>query len=468
MNHAIIGNCQYSALIDEGGAVVWLCWPRFDASFVFGDLLDPDGGRFEITSPDTARITRAYVKNTNILVTRFETARGDFEVIDFAPRFVNYGRMFNPTMLVRIVRPLRGEPTIRVACRPTYDYGRTRPLVHWGSNHLQYDGFPNRLRLTTNSPRTYVHEERAFVLRETQYFVLTWGAPLEAPLADTCEVFLVETRKYWQSWIKHCSMPDRHQEDVIRSALTLKLHQFEDTGAIIAATTTSIPEAPGSGRTWDYRYSWLRDAYFTLSAFRHLGQFEEMERFIDFLRNIMEASPERLQPLYTISGSANIEEHVLDHLRGYRGDGPVRVGNAAAGHVQHDVYGEMILAMEPLFLDQRFTIDDGHRPVRLLARLVEHIAVNLTRPDAGIWEFRSTQQVHTFSLLMHWAGSRSALRVAEALGLDDLATKSRSLADSAAAEIETRCWNEARQCYTQAISSDHVDASLLMMVTMGF
>ena len=468
MKHAIIGNCQYSALVDERGAVVWLCWPRFDSSFVFGELLDPAGGRFEIASPDDGSVTRSYVKNTNILVTRFETARGVFEVIDFAPRFVNYGRMFNPTMLVRVVRPVRGEPLIRVVCRPTYDYARSAPVVHWGSNHLQFDGLPHHIRLTTNSPRTYIQEERAFVLHETQYYVLTWGEPLEAPLADTCEVFLEETRKYWQSWIKHCSIPDHHQEEVIRSALALKLHQYEDTGAIIAATTTSIPEAPGSGRTWDYRFSWLRDAYFTLSAFRHLGQFEEMERFIDFLRNVMEASPDRLQPLYAISGSADVAEEVLDHLRGYGGDGPVRVGNAAAQHVQHDVYGEMILAMEPLFLDQRFTIAERDRPVRLLARLVDHIDANLTRPDAGIWEFRSIQQVHTFSLLMHWAGARSAARIAGALGLDDVGAKASRLTADAAAEIEGRCWNDGRQCYTQAVSSDHVDASLLMMVNLGY
>ncbi len=466
---AIVGNCQYSALIDRRARVVWLCWPRFDSSPVFAKLLDERGGAFAIGSPDPhTRVDQSYLQNTNILRTEFKNGEGRFEVIDFAPRFMQSQRSFHPAMLVRIVRPLEGKPKIGVEIFPTYDYGRVEPRAHWGSHHIEYEGLPGSLRLTTTAPFTYIEEKSPFALTRPQYFVLAWGAPFEAPIAETCEAFYESTKRYWESWVKHCTIPPIYQEAVIRSALVLKLHQYEDTGAIIAATTTSIPEAPGTARTWDYRYCWLRDTYFTLSALQYLGQFEEMEAFSDYLRNIGESDAGRLQPLYGIGGKGALPESTLEHLAGYRGHGPVRVGNDAYAHIQNDIYGEVILALSPLFLDRRFVFENLDPPRELLSRLLAHIAVRLEEPDAGVWEFRDRSRLHTFTLLMHWLGAKTAARIGEAWRWEDLAQRARSVQARAAHILDTACWSPSLGCYVQAAGTEDLDASLFMMINSGF
>ena len=247
------------------------------------------------------------------------------------------------------------------------------------SNHIEYTGFPTPVRLTTNVPLTYVEDERPFLLEDDRHLVLTWGEPLEAGLEETAERFLERTLDYWRRWVKGTRVPRDYQREVIRSALALKLHQYEDTGALLAATTTSLPEHPGSGRTWDYRFCWLRDAYFTLNAFERLGHSEEMERFLEYLRNLAEEREGVLQPAYRINGAADAEERELEHLAGYNGDGPVRVGNQAFEHVQNDVYGEMVLAVSRLFLDTRFV---GEIPPRTAVEIVE-LAPRPDRVAAG-------------------------------------------------------------------------------------
>jgi GH15 family glucan-1,4-alpha-glucosidase len=281
----LIGNCQLAAHVRNDGAIVWCCMPRFDSAPVFGALLDDDGGQFTIGPATPGRGVQRYLTNTNVLETRFETPDGAFRVIDFAPRFLQYDRSFRPTKLVRVVEPLAGTPRIRVSCDPILGWSKARPHREEGSHHISYRGYPSELRLTTNAPLSYMDGE-PFALTGRTHFVLAWGAPVEEALEPLCERFLTETVAYWRLWVKHCDVPSIYQEDVIRSALALKLHCFEDTGAIVAALTTSIPESAGSGRTWDYRYCWLRDAYYALGAFRLLGHFEEREQFIHFLLNV--------------------------------------------------------------------------------------------------------------------------------------------------------------------------------------
>ncbi|MDQ3671926.1 MAG: glycoside hydrolase family 15 protein, partial [Actinomycetota bacterium] len=392
----IIGNCSYNALLRDG-SVEWLCWPRPDSSFIFGPLLDRErGGAFSVEGVDATEVEQAYVENTNVLRTVFRGPSGEFELFDFAPRFQLYQRFFKPSMLIRILRPLSGEPRARVRCRPTYDYGLAETGSWRASNHIAYTGFPVPVRLTTNVPLTYVEDERPFLLENERHLVLTWGEPLEAGLEETAERFLERTLDYWRRWVKGTRVPRDYQSEVVRSALALKLHQYEDTGALLAATTTSLPEHPGSGRTWDYRFCWLRDAYFTLNSFERLGHSEEMERFLEYLRNIAEEREGVLQPAYRINGAADAEERVLEHLSGYLGDGPVRVGNQAFEHVQNDVYGEMVLAVSRLFLDTRFV---GEIPpltgVEIVSSLLDQIESRLEEPDAGLWEFRERSRLHS-------------------------------------------------------------------------
>src|SRR5690606_16580831 len=258
--------------------------------------------------------------------------------------------------------------------------------------------FPAPLRRTTNIPLTCVQAARSFVLTGAKHMVLTFGEPLESPLVETAESFLERTAAYWRRWVKQTRVPRDYQREVIRSALVLKLHQYEDTGAIIAATTTSLPEFPGSGRTWDYRYCWLRDTYFSLNAFERLGHADEMEAFLGYLRNIAaEYGHDRLQPLYAVNGEARLHEEVLDHLDGYRGEKPVRIGNQAHEHVQNDVYGEMILAISRLLLDTRFAGVEGVHGARgLVHEMLAQIDRRMEEPDAGLWELRNSTHLHSF------------------------------------------------------------------------
>jgi GH15 family glucan-1,4-alpha-glucosidase len=465
----IIGNCSYAALLDRG-SVEWLCWPRPDSSFVFGALLDRQrGGAFVVEGVGAEEITQEYLENTNVLRTTFTGPGGSFELIDFAPRFAQYGRHYKPLMLVRILRRVDGEPRVRIRCRPVYDYGAVETRSWRASNHIQYTDLPAPVRLTTNVPLSYLEEERPFLLERDHHVVLTWGEPLEAGLEETAERFLERTVDYWRQWVKGTRTPRDYQREVIRSALVLKLHQYEDTGALLAATTTSLPEHPGSGRTWDYRYCWLRDAYFTLNALERLGSNDEMERFLVYLRNLGEESAGMLQPVYTISGGDRAPEREIEALAGYRGEKPVRVGNQAFEHVQNDVYGEMILAVSRLFLDARFA---GEVPpstaLDLVGQLLDQIDVRLEDPDAGPWELRGTRKLHGFTVLAHWAGAQRAAEVASVLGDAALEARAGALQQRAGSILDGRFWDDELGALTQAADEPHLDAAMLLAVQLGF
>jgi GH15 family glucan-1,4-alpha-glucosidase len=470
MRYGVIGNCSYSALVRDG-SIEWLCWPRFDSSFVFGSMLDDaKGGAFRVTMVDSERIEQAYIENTNVMRTVFYGRSGVLELLDFAPRFRQFDRSFKPTSLCRILRPLAGEPLVQVVCEPRWDYGRVTPSTWIGSNHVQYLGFPVPLRLTTNVPLTWMQDGTPFVLTGTRHLALTWGEPLESGLEETLNRFLERTVNYWRRWVKHTRVPRDYQREVVRSALVLKLHQFEDTGAIIAATTTSIPEYPGSERCWDYRFCWLRDAYFSLHAFERLGHFDEMEGFLGWLRNVVSRFGRgRLQPVYAVNGDPQIGEQILDHLAGFGGAAPVRIGNQAHEHVQNDVYGEMILAISRLLLDARFVGLDGRDGMMALVEcMVAQIEDRLEEPDAGLWELRGNTQLHSFTLLTHWAGARRAMEIAEVHGLTELQQRASTIATRARHLLENHCWDPARGVLTQAAGATNLDASMLLALHFGF
>jgi GH15 family glucan-1,4-alpha-glucosidase len=437
---------------------------------VFGGLLDRDyGGVFSVEAVGNADVHQEYIENTNVLRAVFAGSAGSFELIDYAPRFLQYDRPFKPSMLIRVIRPLAGDPRIRVRCSPTWNYGREAVSSWRASNHIEYTGLPAPVRLTTNVPLSYVEEERPFLLERDHHLVLTWGQPLEAGLEETAERFLERTLDYWRLWVKGTRVPRDYQREVIRSALVLKLHQYEDTGALLAATTTSLPEHPGSGRTWDYRYCWLRDAYFTLNALERLGHSDEMERFLVYLRNLAEAGAGSLQPVYTITGGDDVEEQELDHLSGLNGDGPVRIGNQAFRHLQNDVYGEMILAISRLLLDARFAGSvSTPQAIRLVQELLRQIEQRLEEPDAGLWELRGIRRIHAFTLLTHWAGARQAAEIGAALDAPDLYDRAREVLQRAASTLEDQCWSEELGALTQAAGERQLDAAMLLALHFGF
>jgi GH15 family glucan-1,4-alpha-glucosidase len=462
----LIGNCQFSALIERTGEVVWCCLPRFDSEPVFATLLDHEGGgRFAVGAADGVAGSQRYVENTNVLETIFQTEGGTFRLVDFAPRFFEHARVFHPTQLFRIVEPLQGTPSVRVRCDPTLGWSKVSPERLQGSNHLRFEGFTHPLRLTTDIPLSYL-DGRPFALTERRHLALTWGAPIEEPLPPLCDRFLGETVRYWQHWVKQCNIPPLYQREVIRSALALKLHCFEDTGAIVAAMTTSIPEAPGSGRNWDYRYCWLRDAFYVLGALRRLGHFQERESFTQYLLNIASVGPARtLFPLYRVDGTSDLEERVLDNWPGFGGDGPVRVGNAAAQHIQNDIFGEMVLALTPIFIDERFTAERSEAAFDLLERLARKAVSVAGTPDAGIWEYRTEWKPQTFSSLMCWAAA-DRMSLISNRHASHLQAEFRQAASRVREEIQHSAWNPELGAFVGTYAGRDLDASLLQMATL--
>jgi GH15 family glucan-1,4-alpha-glucosidase len=464
----LVGNGQFAAHVAADGDVVWCCLPRFDSPPVLGALLDAGrGGRFRVAPASGARGRQAYLPNTNVLATEFEDDAGAFRVIDLAPRFEQYQRAFHPTQLFRIVEPIRGTPRVVVTCQPVLGWSLAPAPEVQGSNHLRFDGYAAQLRLTTDVPLSYLAGQ-PFTLTGRRHLALTWGAPIEEPLAPLADRFLAETVRYWRTWVKDLDIPPAYQEQVIRSALALKLHCFEDTGAIVAATTTSIPEAPGSGRTWDYRYCWLRDAYYVLAAFRRLGRFEERERFTQWILDIAGGAPDlTLAPLYRVDGRSDLDEREHGDWRGYDGERPVRSGNGAALHTQNDVYGETVLALAPVFMDERFRDERTPATLELLERLARKGLAVSGQPDAGIWEYRKAWSPQAFSSLMSWAGAdRTAVileRQARGRGAE-LAAEAARLRDT----VVARCWRADLGAFAGAWDSDDLDASLLQMVPLRF
>jgi GH15 family glucan-1,4-alpha-glucosidase len=475
LDYGLIGNCQISALINRQGAVVWCCMPRLDSAAVFASMLDSEKAGFWSVEPaaDSGQewdTRQSYVRNTNVLVTVFTGSGGDqFEIVDFMPRFERDYHFYRPPHLIRVVRPLKGIPRVTVRLRPRFDYGREVPESCPISSGILYKGTDTSLYLKTDASTSFLLQESPFELKESKHFVLSYGTPFEKPLRFSIEEQLDRTIAYWRAWTKHCNIPFEFQNEVIRSALALKLHIFEDTGAIIAGTTTSIPEGPEPGRTWDYRYCWLRDAYFVVTALNRLGQFDEMEQFIQYLQNIVSSEPSKiLQPVYGIGGEKELFERELPWLSGYKGYGPVRVGNAAYKMEQHDVYGEMVLALTPTFFDRRLDRTDLTQALRNVQALVEQAIKTFDEPDAGIWEFRGRKEHQVFSKLMNWAAVDRGVRIAGHIGRHDLVAEWGPIRENMRTDIERRGWNDIAGYYTQTYGGDAPDAATLLMPTVNF
>lgn len=463
----IIGNCSFIAHVDTSTNVSWMCLPRFDSSFIFGSMLDSEkGGEFSILPDGKFKSHQYYEENTNILCTEIEGKDGAYRVTDFAPRFNLYERYFKPLMLIRKIEPLKGNPLVKITCKPMTEYGARALKAEPASNHIEYFGAESTIRLTTNFSINQILDEKHVVLNETKYLVLTYGTPLEAPLKSTAEDFYYRTKAYWQSWIKKTSIGNMYQDAVIRSALVLKIHQYEDTGAIIAASTTSLPEFDGSGRTWDYRYCWLRDAYYILQSFNHIGHFEEMEGYFNFIANISVKESGRYQPLYSITGEKYLKEITLP-LEGYLGNQPVRIGNQASEHIQNDVYGQVLISLLPLYTDERFVVEERTDSSHWISSLLKKIEMVIDEPDAGLWEFREISGHFCYTYLFQWAGCQSAIKIAQRIKDKTLEKWARTLLAKAVEKIEA-CYDPERKVYQQAINKPFMDASTLQLIVMGY
>lgn len=470
----LIGNCCFGGLIDAAGKIVWCCLPRFDGDPVFNSLLNngesnSESGYFAVDLDGFESSDQSYERNTAILKTVLTAGdETSLEITDFAPRFYKFDRVFRPTMIIRMIRPVKGTPKIRIRLRPNFDYGALAPTVTRGSNHMRFVGPDVTMRLTTDATVSYVQDETWFLLDRPIVMILGPDESLTQSVSETARVFLDGTRTYWQRWCRSLSIPLEWQDAVIRAAMTLKLCTYEETGAVIAAMTTSLPEAPHSSRNWDYRFCWLRDAYFVIHILNRLSATQTLENYLRYIGNVVANTDGHLQPLYGLTIGMQLEERSVEALSGYRGMGPVRVGNEAYKQVQNDVFGSVILAAAQTFFDSRLLKPGDESLYRQLCHLGEKAVACFDKPDAGIWELRTINAVHTFSALMCWAAADRLARIAAHLELPEEATNWRQQADRMHARIEKEAWNEDMGSYVATFGGEELDASLLLLHELGF
>lgn len=473
MDLAPVGNGIIAALIDRNATVRWLCWPRLDGDPVFCGLLrpveDPEhGGSWAIELEDCESSEQCYRRNTAILETTLRCRSGTVRITDVVPRFKHYDRFFRPPVLLRRVTPLEGSPRITVRVRPRVDYGAGVPERIIGSNHIRYIAPGVAVRLVTDAPISYVAEEIPFVLSSPIDFHFGPDETLRMSLSDTVTRWLDRTHDYWLEWSRYLSIPVDWQDAVIRAAITLKLCAFEETGGIVAALTTSIPEAPDSGRNWDYRFCWLRDAYFVVYTLNMLGATRTMEDFIRYITNVASLDPDhRLRPVYAIVPGRPIPERVAPALQGYRGMGPVRIGNAAEEQAQHDSYGSVILAASQMFFDRRLPRLGDVALFERLEKLGTWAAKLALEPDASLWEFRGRTAVHTYSAAMCWAACDRLADIARALNLPDRVVHWQAEADRIKAAVLQHGWNQRLNSFVATFGGNEPDASLLLLGEIG-
>lgn len=468
-----IGNCQVSALVDGAAGFVWGCQPRVDGDPLFCELLDPKAGPhgiWRMTLEHQVAAEVRYLKNTPILVTRLTDAEGGaVDIYDFCPRFERSERMYRPVAFVRIVRPVAGAPRLKVTLDPATDWGAAAAERTSGTNHIRYLLKPQPLRLTTDAPVTHLLEKRSFRVEQDLHFFLGPDEPFVGSVTQTLAAMLHRTAAHWRDWVRGLAIPLEWQRQVIRAAITLKLCQHEETGAIVAAMTTSIPEHADSGRNWDYRYCWIRDAYYTVQALNRLGALDVLEGYLSYLRNIVdEAKGGHIQPLYAVSGEPRLEEWEAPGLAGYRGMGPVRVGNAAYTQIQHDAYGQIVLSNTHAFFDERLFRKATEEDFHSLERVGERAWETFDQPDAGLWEFRTRASVHTYSSVMSWAACDRIANIAALLGLTDREAVWRERADAVRAGIEAQAFHPGEGRFAATFGGDDLDASLLQLIDMRF
>ena len=467
-DYGLIGDCYTAALVSRAGSIDWLCWPRFDSAACFGCLVGTsENGRWSIAPQvEGATITRAYHDGSVVLETRFATGEGEVALIDFMPIGVAH------SAVVRIVRGLRGRVPMRMELTLRFDYGAIVPWVsklQEGGGILAVAG-PDMtvLRAPVELVGRDMRTTAEFDVSEGESvpFVLSYAASHEAtPVALDAEAELTRTESYWTEWSGRCAHDGPHGAAVTRSLITLKALTYAPTGGIVAAPTTSLPEQLGGGRNWDYRFCWLRDATITLLAFMHNGYFDEAKSWGDWLLRSVAGSPDQLQIMYGIAGERRLREWEADWLPGYQGAAPVRIGNAAHGQVQLDVYGELMDAMHQARAGDLQVPEAGWA---MQTNLIEHLEKIWDQPDEGIWEVRGPPRHFTHSKVMAWVAMDRSIRSAEEHALEAPLDHWRALRDRMHAEICEKGFDAARGSFVQSYGSTELDASLLLIPLMGF
>lgn len=476
-DYGLIGDMHTVALVNKDGSIDWCCLPRFDAPSVFARTLDAEkGGYFQIALRGGHVTTKQfYWPETNVLVTRFLSDEGVGEVRDFMP-VAGRAAEADRRQIIRMVRAVRGTVTFRIECHPAFDYARADHKTERTDRGVCFRGAEQAFCLSTEIDLqraddgvvadVTLHEGESTTLLLRDIDPDEGCAPTLSP--DEAERAFRDTVQFWRDWLDQCTYTGRWREEVYRSALVLKLLTYEPTSAIVAAPTCSLPEDIGGTRNWDYRYTWIRDAAFTLYAFLRIGFTEEARNFIDFLSSLVEqttTSEGPLQIMYGINGETELTEESLDHLEGYRGAAPVRIGNGAYDQRQLDIYGELI---DAIYLHDKYSVPVSYETWRSVRRFVNWVCDHWHRADEGVWEVRGGRRQFVYSKLMCWVAVDRGLRLARKRSLPANEERWRRCRDEIYETIMEDGWNEERQAFTQQLDGDILDASTLMMPLVLF
>lgn len=484
-HHGMIGNGRSCALVDVDGRIVFACMPDFDSGTVFASLLDQDtGGFFGIELVGGRAVAQDYERHTNVLVTHFEDGAGTaMDVIDFMPRYTWDGRAGThqdaASDIVRVLRPISGSPNVRIHYHPRLEYARfeTRTFVQRCCIKSTSEGvLPSGQRiyeslyLHTNLPHQSVIDGAVITLPagEPQFLLISYHDKVQPPDAEIVNLMLQRTRTYWLLWTARTHRTKRYTEQVLRSALALKMLQFNPTGAILAAATTSLPETIGESRNWDYRFCWIRDASMTVTILRRLGHQAMAERFIDWMLQTVPTKDDYLQIMYGLRGEKSLHEETLDHLSGYLGSAPVRIGNAAFHQAQHDIYG-VLLDVVWLDVDARARTPESLDRIWTRTRaVIRTVAERWREPDRGIWEIRGDTRHFVFSKVLCWVAIDRAIRIARLLGKQAWAEERVSLRDEIHSNICQLGWSDHAGAFTQAYGTPDLDSANLLLAEYGF
>jgi GH15 family glucan-1,4-alpha-glucosidase len=474
-DHAVVGDLHTVALVATDGTIDWCCLPQFDSPAVFASLLDADRGGCFAVRAEAARTRQLYMPDTNVLVTRFLGTDSVGEVVDFmVPRRPRSPLRHPGPLLVRRLRAVRGTVVFTITCRPAFDFGRQDHAVHaldQGGAVFTSPGARAELVLRAGQRFSMAGPAATATVTlgpgEGLDLLLEWGGRPQPPAEGEADRLLEDTAAYWRSWLRRSRYQGRYREVVERSALVLKLLVYQPTGALVAAPTTSLPESVGGTRNWDYRYTWIRDAAFTLYGLMRLGFTDEAAGFMTWLEaRCQEAAADQgLQVLYAINGNPEVPESVLDHLEGYRGSRPVRVGNSAAGQLQLDIYGEL---MDSVYLYNKYGCPIGYDLWEALRRQLDWLEKHWQLPDEGIWEGRGGRRRSTYSAVMTWVAFERAIRIGRQRGLPAPIAHWREIANSSYEVVQREGWSPDRRAYAQHLGGSTLDASLLVMPLVKF
>ncbi|MGB5315875.1 MAG: glycoside hydrolase family 15 protein [Robiginitalea sp.] len=473
LDYGIIGNCRSAALISKTGSLDWCCLPEFDSSSVFASLLDDKkGGSFEIRVDDDYEITQRYKKDTALLITRYSRGSDIFEVRDFMPRYQNKdGSFHTPPEVIRYLRHVKGRPEFSVKYDPRLEYaqGETQTYVkHPFIVSLTYGDKFDTIFLYTSFNKNAVVEGRPNTLEEDGYFLIGYNEKLFKPTVKKMYVEMERTKVYWLNWSQRTPDYRKYNGVIKRSAITLKLLSYEKSGAILAAATTSLPETLGEVRNWDYRFCWIRDASMAVKVISDLGHKEVAQRYLRFIVDLIPDKDEKLQIMYGINKEKQLTEKILDHLSGYKGSGPVRIGNAAFEQRQNDIYGILMDMIHTQLVRFPNDIENGEELWSLTKGIVWIVEKHWKEPDKGIWEFRTEDRHFTFSKVLCWVAIDRAIKIARIFRKQRKIDKWLPIESEIREEILEKAWNVKAKAFTQSYGSSDLDASVLLMEPYGF